>query len=243
MTAEIVAVVVVVPVHDEALLLDRCLTALTAAVAAARAQGVQCEVRIVLDDCADDSASIAATHALPTTVTSAARVGVARARGVEDALQQLPAIARERVWIANTDADSAVPPGWILEQCRLADAGADVFIGTVRPDFADLTPAHRQLWRRTHLRGEPNGHVHGASLGMRASVYLAAGGFDPVPEHEDVALVARARQLGAVTVPSDAVEVVTSGRFVGRTPGGYAGHLRAQAEMLRRGALTPETSS
>ncbi|WP_418276584.1 hypothetical protein ACNHYB_01350 [Isoptericola jiangsuensis] len=68
--------------------------------------------------------------------------------------------------------------------------------------------------------------MHGANLGIRASVYRAAGGFAPIPEHEDVAIVAAARTLGARIVPDAAAEVLTSARLVGRTPGGYARHLR-----------------
>ena len=77
-----------------------------------------------------------------------------------------------------------------------------------------------------------NGHVHGASLGIRADVYAAAGGFDAIAEHEDVDLVQRCRVLGANLHASASAEVLTSGRFIGRTPGGYAGYLRAQAETL-----------
>jgi len=230
--ADVSVVVVVVPVHNEAELLDRCLTALDGAVAAAAGRGIRCIVRVVLDDCTDDSALIASGHPFPTVEIVAARVGDARARGVEMAMRELGSSSPERVWIANTDADSAVPANWIVAQCDAAATGVDVFIGTVRPDFADLTPRHRRLWLHTHSPGAPNGHVHGASLGVRADVYAAAGGFGAVDEHEDAELVQRCRMLGASLCASDAAEVLTSGRFVGRTPGGYAGYLRAQAEAL-----------
>ncbi|PPF86713.1 hypothetical protein C5B96_04850 [Subtercola sp. Z020] len=130
------------------------------------------------------------------------------------------------MWIANTDADSAVPPTWLLEQLALAEHGADVMIGTVRPDFADLTPQQVDAWLATHVPGAANGHVHGANLGLRASLYERAGRFQPLDEHEDVDLVGRLRALDARIVPSAAAEVLTSGRQAGRTPGGYAGYLR-----------------
>jgi glycosyltransferase involved in cell wall biosynthesis len=231
-TTDVAAVVLVVPVHNEAELLDRCLTALGAAVATAARRGIRCVVRIVLDDCTDGSALIAAAHPFPTTVISAARVGEARARGVEAALHELRRIPRRRVWIANTDADSVVPPNWIVAQCDLAATGADVYIGTVRPDFADLSQHHQRHWLRTHRPGAPNGHIHGASLGIRADIYAAAGGFEAVEEHEDVELVQRCRQLGANLHASASAEVLTSGRFTGRTPGGYADYLRSQSEAL-----------
>ena len=231
-TPDVTTVVVIVPVHNEAELLDRCLSALGVAVATAARRGIRCVIRIVLDDCTDESSLIAEAHAFPTMTISAARVGDARAQGVEAAMRELRRVPTQRVWIANTDADSAVPPNWIVAQCDLAAAGADVFIGTVRPDFADLGPRHQRHWVRTHSSGVPNGHVHGASLGIRASIYAAAGGFEAVEEHEDVELVWRCQQLGANLCASAVAEVLTSGRFIGRTPGGYAGYLRAQAEVL-----------
>ncbi|GAA1952396.1 glycosyltransferase [Microbacterium deminutum] len=231
---EVSAVIVVVPVHNEEALLDRSLTALAAAVATAAGCGIRCAVRIVLDDCTDGSAAVAGVHPIPTMVLASARVGEARAQGIEAAKQELAGTAADRVWIANTDADSAVPPNWIVAQSHAAARGADVFVGTVRPDFADLSGPHRRHWLRTHSPGVPNGHVHGANLGVRASFYAAAGGFGALAEHEDVDLVDRCRLLGANICASDAAEVLTSGRFVGRTPGGYAGYLRAQAGLVGR---------
>lgn len=227
--ASIRAVAVVIPVHDEAALLERCLNALGAAVAAAR---VPCVVRIVLDACTDESADIAARHPFPVVPVDANAVGAARANGVSAALAALPHVPPQRVWIANTDADSVVPVNWIALQLELAAAGADVMVGTVRPDFDDLTEDHRRLWLDTHEPGKPNGHTHGANLGVRASTYLQAAGFDELVEHEDVRLVEACRAIGATVVASDAAEVVTSGRFTGRTPGGYAGYLREQALRL-----------
>jgi len=63
-------------------------------------------------------------------------------------------------------------------------------------------------------------------------VYVAAGEFPDLDEHEDVALVHAARSLGARVVATDENEVVTSGRFWGRTPGGYAAFVRATHERI-----------
>lgn len=226
---DVIAVAIVVPVHNEAELLGECLRALELAVDTAQRRGIHCVVRIVLDDCTDDSSLIAAAHAFPTIGIDAARVGAARAHGVAAALDELAGLDDRVVWIANTDADSAVPANWITAQCELAADGADVVLGTVRPDFADLSPAHRRHWLRVHVPGRPAGNVHGASLGVRASTYRAAGGFEAVAVHEDVELVARCRLAGADVRASDRAEVLTSGRFVGRTPDGYAAFLRALA--------------
>ena len=141
------------------------------------------------------------------------------------------ASSSSRVAIQAEDFDVSAEVGAL----RAGDAGVGavaVFVGTVRPDFADLDPRHQRHWHATHTPGVPNGHVHGASLGVRAAVYFEAGGFKAAPEHEDVSLVDRCRRLGGVVVASDDAEVLTSGRTVGRTPGGYAGYLREQALAL-----------
>lgn len=229
------ALAVVIPVHNEEQLLSRCLQSVEVAVSRVR---VPVAVYVVIDASTDGSASVARRHPFPVVEIDAGSVGVARSVGVTAALRGLAPAADRRVWIANTDADSVVPPNWLTLQLKLARAGADVVIGTVRPEFTDLSPRHRQLWLDTHTRGHPNGHVHGANLGLRGDVYRGAGGFSDAPEHEDVMLVDHCRAAGARVVASDAAEVVTSGRFVGRTPGGYAAYLRDQHRAL--GAVEPE---
>jgi glycosyltransferase involved in cell wall biosynthesis len=221
-------VLIVVPARDEALLIGRCLEALRRATAFAATGHPDVVVRtvVVADACADDTESIArACDGVEVVVSAAGRVGLARELGITAALQSIGAQDLGRVWLANTDADSAVPDNWIAHQIAAADGGVDVLVGTVRPDPVDLTPEQDESWRSTHVRGLPNGHVHGANLGLRASVHRRAEGFEPVDEHEDNLLVARLRSLGAVIQASDEAEVLTSGRFVGRTPGGYAAHL------------------
>ncbi|PJI93521.1 glycosyltransferase [Luteimicrobium subarcticum] len=244
-------VVVVVPVHDEEELLPRCLASLRRAVDHAvpdrvRATddagprddiGVAYQVVVALDACRDRSAAIASASGFDTAVVERRSVGAARAAGYRHALEAAAVPSRQdphRVWLAATDADSVVPPHWLTTQLDLARGGADVMIGTVRPDPADLTPAQREAWHARHVPGQANGHVHGANLGVRADLYLAAGGFQPLPEHEDVELVARLRRAGARTVATDACWVRTSGRSHGRTPGGYARYLREDL-MARSG--------
>lgn len=220
-------VAVVVPVRDEELLVGRCLDALAGARRRLLADGGRTvDVVVVLDACRDASADVVARHGDVRAVhVDAGDVGAARRAGAEVALASAADVGA--TWLVCTDADTQVGEDWLLEHVRLADAGADVVVGTVHPDPADLTAAQWSAWRATHVPGRPNGHVHGANLGVRAASYLRAGGFVPAPEHEDVDLVARLRATGARVVASDAVDVRTSGRPVGRTPGGYAGHLSA----------------
>nr|WP_254281324.1 SAM-dependent methyltransferase [Frigoribacterium sp. VKM Ac-2836] len=231
------AVAVVVPAHDEEELVSRALDGID--LARRHTARTHPEVRVVVvlvaDACTDHTVAAARAHARVTVVEIDARgVGAARAVGVDVALGELAApsgdlsrgdLPLEAVWIACTDADSVVPPGWIDDQLDRAAAGADVVIGTVRPDFADLSPRQIAAWTARHTPGRPNGHVHGANLGVRASSYRAVGGFAPIDLHEDNVLVDRLRDAGATLVASDVGEVLTSGRRDGRTSGGYAGYL------------------
>lgn len=226
---DVEAVAVVVPVHDEEDLLEACLRALAAAVDAA-SEVVDVVVVVVLDGCTDRSAEIAGRFPFTRVHTTEQNVGAARAAGVDVALAELaarrPGTSRAAVWVASTDADSQVPVHWVTEHVRVARSGVDLLVGTVRPDFRDLTPEQRAAWSATHVLGVANGHVHGANLGIRASVYRGAGGYPALDEHEDVELVAAARRAGAREAATDRCWVLTSGRTVGRTPGGYARHLR-----------------
>ncbi|HEV7951231.1 MAG TPA: glycosyltransferase family A protein [Glaciihabitans sp.] len=223
------ALAIVIPARDEEALINECLTSVLAAIAEAqRHHTLQVSVVVVADGCTDNTATIArGFDGVQVTEIDEQSVGAARAHGVALALTSLEADPTS-TWIANTDADSAVPLNWVSEQLALAEHGVQVMIGTVRPDFTDLIPAQIIVWKNTHPAGVANGHVHAANLGMTAKVYLAAGGFPNQPEHEDADLVAELKRQGANVQATHRCEVVTSGRQVGRTPGGYAGFLRTQ---------------
>lgn len=233
-------VAVVVPARDEEVRIVPCLESVRSAVTElqyVRHRPTSVSITVVADGCTDATVARARRVDGVTVLEQAALgVGAARGRGVASALAPLDAEPRD-VWIANTDADSRVPRGWLVHQLADAANGADVVVGTVRPDFAELTDAQIRAWTAAHDPGRPNGHVHGANLGLRASVYAAAGGFAAIAEHEDVDLVRRASELGACVVASDRGEVVTSGRQQGRTPGGYARYLRV--DLLARTMVNP----
>lgn len=219
---------VVIPARDEADLIARCLDSVRASC---EASDVETTVIVVADACRDATATIAdAVDGVIVQRAEVANVGIARASGAQLAL------AHGCTWLAFTDADSVVPPHWIATHARAAAAGHDGLIGTVRPDFRELAGAQIEHWLATHTKGRPNGHVHGANLGVSVRAYAAAGGFAPLIEHEDVDLVDRLRAQGADLVPSDEAEVMTSARLIGRTVGGYAGHLREVKAMLVGGA-------
>ena len=219
---------VVIPVRNEGERLGACLRSVRQAVAALRVERrVHVRVVVVLDSCTDDSHDIAAEFADVTRVhTGYSNVGAARATGARWALQALRG-APELTWIANTDADSTVPDSWLVDQLDQAERGTDVTLGSVEPVLAELSVGQRAAWHLAHPQGPEVGTVHGANLGVRASAYLAVGGFTAQAEHEDVRLVEAVRAAGGVVAELGGQPVHTSGRSIGRTPGGYAGYLAA----------------
>ncbi|MEV8252403.1 glycosyltransferase [Rhodoglobus sp. NPDC076762] len=230
MRARISGIGVVVPAKDEDQLLEGALASLALARATlhdlTHPDKPWVRIILVLDDCTDDSAAIAAQwDGIEVLTVNYGAVGAARQHGIRHLLSTSSAPDSE-VWIANTDADSQVPTNWLSAQWQIAQSGAELMIGTVRPDFNDLSEIKQKRWIATHPPGEANGHVHGANLGFRADRYREAGGFDPIAEHEDVRLVEALAALGVTSVATDECCVLTSGREYGRTPGGYASHLR-----------------
>jgi len=221
-------IAVVIPARDESELIGRCLESVLAArgVVEAARHAPSVSVVVVADRCTDDTANVARRFPGVTVVEiDAGNVGVARSTGVRLALESSGS-SPHGVWIASTDADSVVPDAWLQRQAAFAHGGAGVVLGTVRPDFADLSAEQAAAWGELHSPADAVGEVHGANLGVRGDVYLAVGGFPGLPEHEDVGFVDRCVALGARIVATDSCEVTTSGRQVGRTPGGFARYLR-----------------
>lgn len=218
-------VLVVVPAHDEEERIERL-------VASVRASAVQLEAElsappvtlvVAADGCTDATVHRARAAGAEVLELERCGVGAARSAGIAHGLASLAAPA-EQVWIANTDADTVVPVDWLaahVEHARRHDA----LLGTVRPDPADLPAEVYRRWRLTREREESIGSIHGANLGVRASSYLAAGGFGSEPVHEDVLLVERLRAAGARVGATDRGEVTTSGRRDNRVEGGYGGYL------------------
>jgi glycosyltransferase involved in cell wall biosynthesis len=221
-------IAVIMPARDEAALIERSVSGVESARAAAirRLGAAAPNIRLVVvaDGCRDGSAHIARSSGLaevieiePSGVAAARRIGV-------DHVLQSTSVAPRAIWLAHTDADSAVSREWLIDQLSRAEEGADLVIGPVQPDFVDLTHFQVRAWQASHRRNQAHGHVHGANLGIRASTYLDIGGFPLVEVGEDVALVDRARTAGAIVSISHRM-VVTSGRRQGRVVGGYADYL------------------
>lgn len=220
----ITAVGVVVPAHDECLLLPACLRSIRVAAAHPDLRGIAVHVIPVLDACGDDTGAVA-----PGAIEVSARnVGVARAAGFAAVLQREAGRPAAELWLASTDADSTVPPDWLAEQLVLAAAGAEAVAGTVRVrDWSQQPAATRHRFARTY--GTPPAghlHVHGANLGLTAAAYLDAGGMPALPAGEDQALVDTLRARSHRVVATGRIPVLTSARRESRTTGGFADHLR-----------------
>jgi glycosyltransferase involved in cell wall biosynthesis len=232
-TTRITQLVVVVPARDEQKSIARCLDSVEAAIAELRRErtsdGLGIRVVVVLDRCVDDTAAIVAGRpGVESVVSTAGRVGAARALGIDSILAS-SAVPSEETWLANTDADSAVPVDWLLVQLAAAEAGHAALLGAVRPDQEGLDAEQLAHYLLRHPLRECHRNVHGANLGVRADHYLGVGGFAAIPTGEDVRLVAALEAEGVSVASTGRGAVLTSSRLLGRAPDGYAGVLRAIA--------------
>lgn len=226
---------VLIPARNEEDLLPRCLESVLAA--RERILGVAtCDVVVAVDRSTDATFSIARRMLRGCGVaicTDAGMVGPARAMAARTALQEHGDNAA-RCWLANTDADCWVPSTWLEDQIVLAEAGAHAVAGTVDVDsFRDHGAGVYERFRSTYLI-YPDGthpHVHGANLGVRADAYLRAGGWADLCTAEDHDLWQRLAASGARCVSPSHVQVLTSGRRVGRAPFGFADALAAHNEV------------
>lgn len=235
------SVVVVVPARNEEKRLGACLGALGAATHRLRSVNDRLPVRIVLvlDRCTDRTAVVAARWPIvDVVVTDHGRVGAARAAGIAHAVD-----AAERdvdaMWIANTDADSRVPVDWLQTHLKHARMGADLLLGMVKPNPAEVDRYSLLAWHDRHDFNDGHGHVHGANMGVRGGTYTAAGGFPDVAVDEDVALAGTIRGLGGRVISTPDSPVITSSRLSGRTPGGMAAYLRGLARSASRDPFDP----
>jgi hypothetical protein len=67
---------------------------------------------------------------------------------------------------------------------------------------------------------------------VRADRYVDVGGWADLKTAEDHDLWGRLRRTGALLLSSSSLQVITSGRRVGRAPSGFAGALAAHNEKV-----------
>ena len=237
--------IVAIPAQNEAARLPRALAGLAR-------DKVARDVIVIANGCTDATARIARGFtagglrvAVLETGPLAGGVGEARHLGMQAALK----VAPHAPILATTDADCIVGTGWGAATRRALDR-ADAVCGRVLPDPAEF--ARLPLVVRRHgaledrlsaltaeldgLRApvlhDPlprHGQTPGASLAFRADTYRDAGGFDPIPCHEDRRIVARIEASGGrIARPWD-LTVTASCRLSGRAPGGMAETIAARA--------------
>lgn len=223
---------VVVPAHNEETLLPACLAALRQA---SQAVSIPVHILVVADTCGDRTAGIARACGARVISIGARNVGAARAAGMTGLLRLTAGCDPAATWLATTDADTVVPPGWLRRQLEYASTGWDVVLGTVTVTDWDGHPPHvAYAFEALYGYGTgPHPHVHGANLGIRASAYRAAGGFAPLRTAEDHALLAAAAGAGRPVLQASDISVETSARRQGRAPGGFSHLLRTLADQRR----------
>lgn len=217
-------VLVVIPARNES---DDIGVALDGIENARRKIATPSSLVVVADSCDDDTARRARRHVRASDIvaeTIEGSAGAARRLGTAMGLAQLSG-RRAGIWLATTDADSVVPVNWLRRQLEWARDGMVGIAGTVQ--LPRGVPEQLQDRFRDHYRTGPGGvhaHVHGANLGVRADVYLAAGGWRPIETGEDHDLWDRITQFGPSRSVSS-IPVTTSARLAGRAPAGFAADL------------------
>lgn len=180
----IAMIAVVVPAHNEARHIGRCILSLRKAADCPGLRGEPVSFYVVADACNDSTAQKAADCGAQVIETCMRNVGAARAMGADAAL------ADGARWLAFTDADTQVAPDWLAQQ--LAQA-SDAVCGTIEVrdwrSWGPLQRAMRSHFAHTYCDEDGHRHIHGANLGVSAEAYRHAGGFAALASSEDVALV------------------------------------------------------
>jgi glycosyltransferase involved in cell wall biosynthesis len=223
---------VVIPVYNEATLLGNCLEAVERAARDPGLDGEPVEVVVVLDACTDRSAAVAVHHRAQIVSLDAHCVGAARDLGASFAMDFG---AR---WIAFTDADTVVPSNWLSAQMA---AAANAVCGAVWiADWSGHPSGVRERFLLQYGALDAR-HIHGANLGLSAAAYRASGGFRPLPQGEDAALVSSLIDRGVDVAWNASPRVTTSARWESAVEGGLASLLRNLREtcLAETGAAAP----
>jgi glycosyltransferase involved in cell wall biosynthesis len=226
------AVAVVIPAHNEEVLLPAALDAVAVASRHPDIAPLRVVTVVVADSCQDRTAEVARRAGAVVVRTHCRNPGRARALGADRALRELASLAAS-TWIAVTDADSVVPSDWLAHHSARAREGWQAVVGTVAlppTAAASLVASHTIHYEATR---PPDGsawhhpHIHGANLGLTADAYRAVGGFPHLDVGEDRALVRALEASGHRVLRTPDCPVLTSARLRARVRGGFADHLAA----------------
>ncbi len=236
MMASIRHVAVLIPARNEEALLPRCLSSVLRAQTMLPSY-LTTDIIVAVDSSTDRTLEIATAMLVGAGIvltTQAAAVGIARALAARTALERYEGDL-ETCWLANTDADCVVPDDWLLNQVTLAESGVHAIAGII--DVDDFSEHQSDVARRFHrsyltYRDGTHPHVHGANIGLRADVYLQAGGWASLPTAEDHDLWNRLSYFDCTKRSIAQLKVMTSGRRSGRAPHGFAEALAAHNEAV-----------
>lgn len=208
---------IVIPAHNEEQHLSACLQSIQQAVQLMGHE--QVEILVVLDSCTDQSRAIVESHQVNWIECNYACVGKARDLGIRHLIQQ------GVTWVACTDADTIVDPDWLL--CQMHHQPTDAICGIVVLDNLNHLSTPQQQKYLTHYQDSMgHQHIHGANLSFSVDAYLQAGGFEPIPCHEDVSLIQKFMTQCSKITWSNLVRVTTSSRLNGRAPQGLSHFLK-----------------
>ncbi|MBV9385829.1 MAG: glycosyltransferase family 2 protein [Chroococcidiopsidaceae cyanobacterium CP_BM_ER_R8_30] len=183
-------VCIVVPVRNEAQMLESTLTALAHQIdlEGHPLDPARYEVILLANNCSDESATIAhrfaayhpnlVLHVVERTLPAAkAHIGWVRKLLMDEAYNRLTTLGRYRGVIASTDGDTRVAPNWIAATLYEIISGADAVGGRIitdRRDRAALDPFTRACYLR---------EVGYRFLVTELEAYLDPDPFDSLPRH------------------------------------------------------------
>ncbi|MFT4100392.1 MAG: glycosyltransferase [Burkholderiaceae bacterium] len=183
-------IAVIVPAHNEAQRIGRCLASVQRAARHPSLAGETVMIIVVADDCSDATEAVAREAGAVTTCTSGRGASVARTAGADMAVW---AGAR---WLAFVNAHAIVAEDWLAAQLA---AQADVVCG--RTALHDATTPSVGGGIR----------VHAGNFGVRAATYCKSTGFASCVDDDDLALGRALAATGALIVRCDTVSATAGG--------------------------------
>ena len=228
-------VAVLIPARNEEMLIRRCLNSVLDACSLLP-PSVRTDIVVACDSSTDLTFEIAEYMLAGSgrvIATDAAIVGHARALAARVALERYSG-PLSRCWFANTDADCSVPKTWLTDQLAIAEQGIEAIAGVVSVDsFEEHSAGTDRRFRNSYViyADGSHPHVHGANIGVRADTYLRSGGWRGLETAEDHDLWNRLVAAASKRQSTARIQVVTSGRRVGRAPHGFAEALAVHDEV------------
>ena len=218
-------------------------------------------ILVFLNNCTDDTEQVvdrlgrqlSLPGSRPYQDYVGATAGWARRSAMEAAAAWLAEEGADDGVILTTDGDSRVGTTWIADNLACVAAGADAVAGRIALDPGEAALLPPALHARGRLEGayeallteigarldpEPwnpwpcHWTTSGATIAVRRTVYNRVGGMPALPVGEDRAFIAAVRRHDAFVRHAPHIEVITSGRLIGRAPGGAADTMKLRCDVL-----------